>query len=186
MQTLQYITVDKTEWGGGEWAYEPDKLQWRDEATGLPCLINRGPSGALCGYVGVSPGHPAFGADYNDVDVRVHGGLTFAGPCHPGVNESSGICHVPEAGESDHVYWLGFDCCHAWDVSPAYKRFYEDFDKEHPEYAGLRRMDETYRTVDYVKEEVRGLAAQLSQQRFLLSAPRPAGSPAPDSLGRSG
>lgn len=79
MEALEYRTVDKSNWGNGPWQNEPDKCQWRDEATGLPCLIVRGPSGALCGYVGVSEGHPAFGKDYDSVAADVHGGLTFAG-----------------------------------------------------------------------------------------------------------
>jgi hypothetical protein len=65
MQTLEYRTIDKTGWGEGPWLGEPDKRQWRDPATGLPCLIVRSPSGALCGYVGVSVGHPLHGVDYS-------------------------------------------------------------------------------------------------------------------------
>ena len=83
MQTIEYRTHDKSEWGPGPWQSEPDKRQWRDEATGLPCLIVRGPSGALCGYVGVSRGHPCYGKDYDDVTVEVHWGLTFASKCAP-------------------------------------------------------------------------------------------------------
>lgn len=81
MKTIEYHRVDKSEWGDGAWQQEPDKKQWRDEATGLPCLIVRGPSGGLCGYVGVAPGHPLHGKDYDAVDADVHGGLTFAHGC---------------------------------------------------------------------------------------------------------
>lgn len=81
MQTLEYSTRDKSEWGAGPWHSEPDKRQWRDPVTGLPCLIVRGPSGALCGYVGVSSSHPLFQKDYDSADVEVHGGLTFASKC---------------------------------------------------------------------------------------------------------
>ena len=49
-----WVTIDKSSWGDGPWLAEPDKEQFADEATGLPCLIRRSPtSGALCGYVGV-------------------------------------------------------------------------------------------------------------------------------------
>lgn len=58
--------IDKSQWGDGPWQLEPDRKQWRDEATGLPCLIVRHPSmGQLCGYVGVYPGHPAYGLNYD-------------------------------------------------------------------------------------------------------------------------
>lgn len=56
METIEYRTADKSQWGEGPWTAEPDKRQWRDEATGLPCLIVRGPHGAFCGYVGVAGG----------------------------------------------------------------------------------------------------------------------------------
>ena len=83
MERIEYRgVIDKTDWLRGPWDSEPDKIQWRDEATGLPCLIVRGPAGSLCGYVGVAPGHPWHGKHYDDgCDVDVHGGLTFAHGC---------------------------------------------------------------------------------------------------------
>jgi hypothetical protein len=82
MERIEYRNViDKSEWRRGPWDNEPDKIQWQDDETGLPCLIVRGPAGALCGYVGVAPGHPWHGADYDNCDVSVHGGLTFAHGC---------------------------------------------------------------------------------------------------------
>ena len=41
------------------------------------------PLGSWCGYVGVRGNHPAAGKDYDDLDVLVHGGLTYADYCHP-------------------------------------------------------------------------------------------------------
>jgi len=82
MQRIEYRDViDKSDWSRGPWDSEPDKIQWQDEATGLPCLIVRGPVGALCGYVGVSPDHPLHGKEYDAADMEVHGGLTFADGC---------------------------------------------------------------------------------------------------------
>lgn len=160
METIRYDNViDKSSWGEGPWQDEPDKLQWQDPTTGLPCLIVRGPTGALCGYVGVSPGHPLFGTGYDHVgDVEVHGGLTFAGPCSEGADESRGICH--RAGpDEDSVWWFGFDCAHAWDLTPM----------RHPELVATgyyerfpKAVDEVYRGLDYVKAEVTNLATQLA------------------------
>lgn len=62
--------LDKSEWGEGQWTDEPDKRQWEDAATGLPCIIVRGPSGSWCSYVGVSPGHPAYGLHYDGISVE--------------------------------------------------------------------------------------------------------------------
>jgi hypothetical protein len=83
METKEYGGMDKSHWPRGPWDAEPDKVQWQDEATGLPCLIVRNGSGSLCGYVGVPPGHLAYGKDYGTgaLDVDVHGGLTFASQC---------------------------------------------------------------------------------------------------------
>lgn len=159
MQTIEYHTKDKSDWGDGPWQNEPDKRQWRDEATGLPCLIVRN-WGAWCGYVGVSRGHPLYGASYDDdraEDIDVHGGLTFAGPCRPG-NETHAICHKVEPGEDDDVWWLGFDCNQCGDFDP---------DMARGRGRGLFRTpceDETYRDIAYVTKEVQKLAAQLVER----------------------
>lgn len=157
METKEWRFIDKSGWDRGEWDDEPDKMQWQDEATGLACLIHRGPSGSLCGYVGVPPGHPLYGADYNNVDVSVHGGLTFADKCQGEAENGRGICHVPGPGEPDSVWWFGFDCAHALDYSPAYSVRY----RGNPIVA--RRAYETYRTLAYVREQVTHLAAQIAR-----------------------
>lgn len=80
--TKEYQSIDKSDWGNGPWLGEPDKKQWTDEATGYPCMAVRATvTGSLCGYVGVPESHPAFRKHYNDVDVNVHGGLTYADRC---------------------------------------------------------------------------------------------------------
>lgn len=140
--------------GPGPWQDEPDRVEWRYAM--LPCLIVRNRIGALCGYVGVSEGHPWHGRDYNDLEpgVEVHGGLTFAGECH------GMICHVPREGESDHVWWLGFDCAHAHDLMPelvSMRAFEEELRKRSPRRAP---RDDTYRDVAYVMDEVESLARQ--------------------------
>lgn len=132
----------------GAWDTEPDKRQWTDAETGLPCLIRRGPHGALCGYVGVPDGHPAFERHYDYVDVDVHGGLTYADFCS---ESEHGICHVVEPGEPDRVWWLGFDCAHSGDFCPRYS------------HRNTYSYDEQYRDFAYVTEQVQGLARQLAQ-----------------------
>lgn len=104
LETKQWTTMDKSTWGAGPWQDEPDKMQWEDEATGLPCLIVRNGSGSLCGYVGVSPAHPYFGIHYNGCtqkaqvcedegycshtpDLSAHGGITFTNFCQTPTHE---------------------------------------------------------------------------------------------------
>lgn len=162
-----YTTVDKSAWGAGPWQDEPDKLQWLDAATGYDCLVVRGPSGAICGYVGLPPEHPCHGANYESVRaprdkdgdrvwIEVHGGLTFAGLCQEDVSEDQGICHVPLPGRPDKVWWLGFDCAHAYDILPGraareVTQIYEPFTVS----------GSSYRDVGYVRREVAKLADQL-------------------------
>lgn len=218
MQTKEYRTVDKSEWGRGEWQDEPDKVQWRDEATGLPCLIVRNHGGAWCGYVGISEGHALYGKGYGDCVrpeahpageevewhhectpggmLSAHGGITFADFCssHDETDfkqwqermeqsraeaakypvgdaarrlrewgavmndfsawqekcQATGICHVPDAGEPERVWWFGFDCSHLGDASPAYDHKYG--------FGG----DSWYKDIAYVKRETTKLAAQLA------------------------
>jgi len=149
--------VDKSSWGEGPWQEEPDKINWTDAGTALPCMIVRGPSGALCGYVGVPPGHPLHGVEYEnfDVDVYAHGGITFTGECQEGEH---GICHVPEPGEPEDVWWIGFDCAHGFDVMPAI-----DADLRRVGYVGSSRhsLATAYKDVAYVTDQVRDLAQRL-------------------------
>jgi hypothetical protein len=183
----EYRTVDKSKWGEGPWQSEPDKAVWVDEATGLDCLIVRGPVGALCGYVGVAEGHPWFGKGYsyclehgpdcedswnhrNTGEVEVHGGLTFAGPCAESEDPSVHICHVPQPGRPEKVWWFGFDCAHAWDEAPGMasrdRERYEEArakgDTEGMRLWSYRDSDTTYRSVPYVEAEITSLAKQLA------------------------
>ena len=53
------------EWPQGPWLQEPDRVEWVDGYTGFTCMVLRNLVGALCGYVGVRPGHPWHGVQYN-------------------------------------------------------------------------------------------------------------------------
>lgn len=147
----QETYVDKSTWPNrGEWDNESDKLHFVDKATDIDCLIVRGPVGALCGYVAVEPNHPAYLANYNRVQVDVHGGLTYASLCA----EDGKICHVPRLGRPHDVYWLGFDCAHRGDLSPSYES----------RFIGLHG---SYRNLHYVINEVQSLARQLAKREPL-------------------
>ena len=157
--------IDRSGWSSGPWDAEPDKVQWVDATAGLDCLIVRNRIGALCGYVGVGHGHPWHGAEYGyghsvgpkEADcesycghfpaalVDVHGGLTYSDRCQPSDNPAEGICHVPEPGRPEDVWWFGFDCAHAGDLVP-----------------GMHYGGGLYWTVDMVTDEVRTLARQLA------------------------
>jgi hypothetical protein len=136
--------------GDGPWTSEPDKVVWIDEATGLDLMIHRNPMGAWCGYVGVPPGHPWHGRGYSDVDVTVHGGLTYAAACQEGDDPAEGICHIPQPGRPADVWWLGFDCAHGGlDLLPGLF-----------EHTGYSDLGGHYRDVAYVTGQCQALALQ--------------------------
>jgi hypothetical protein len=147
-------TIDKSTWPAGPWMEEPDREQWQH--AGYACLVHRGPPGVWCGYVGVDAAHPFYGKPYDECDVDVHGGLTYASKC------DGSICHVPEAGMPEDVWWLGFDCGHAGDLSPRMLAL----ELEMPElrkFAKLTMREDTYRDLAYVKAETEALARQLRE-----------------------
>jgi hypothetical protein len=149
--------VDRTGWAPGPWDGEPDKEVWIDSATDLDCMAVRNHWGAWCGYVGVPPGHPSHGKGHDEVDVEVHGGLTYANEC------AGHVCHIPAPGRPDDVWWLGFDCAHYMDRQPGMDAFNEDFFKRHPDLERSAIPRETYKPIAYVKDECARLAAQLKE-----------------------
>lgn len=154
VEAIDTTPVDRTGWGAGPWDGEPDRIEW--EHAGRPCLILRASTtGALCGYAAVDPGHPLHGVSYWDTyDLieypDVHGGLTYSDACDGGR-----ICHIPQPGKPDEVWWFGFDCGHHMDISPAVIC-------RHPEIkVGDGTYGETYKPVAYVQAEVNRLAEWL-------------------------
>lgn len=136
-------TYDKSKWAKGSWDNEPDRMDFIH--AGFSCFILRNMNGNWCGYVGVPSTHSAYMKDYNDVDVNVHGGLTYADKCQ------DHICHVPEAGMPDDVWWLGFDTGHYGDMSPMIEFLFQ--------HGG------EYRNMDYTISETKQLAEQLEQMK---------------------
>lgn len=155
-----------------EWETEPDEL-WINECV---CL-RRSHLGHWCGYVGVGLSHPLYGKQPEDLvpkpdsfDAReydtvrtpviplmlfasredleagltrldlaldVHGGVTWAGPAHWGASP---------------LWWIGFDCGHANDMSPETNSYYDN-----EELLAFKK----YRNLEYAKKEVLGLARQI-------------------------
>lgn len=105
----------------------------RDEGTfvshGYWCEIKRHPTlKSLCGYVLIGKTHPYWTID---IDIEVHGGITF-----------------------DDGVKLGFDCAHMGDLVPARHKYVGM--GMHP-----RDTKSVYRNWAFVTEELNRLAAQL-------------------------
>lgn len=146
-------TDDKATWLPGPWQTEPDRAEWRH--NGIPCLITRAIwcGGNLCGYVAVSPGHPWHGRPAEKVPASAHGGITYAEKC------AGHICHVPEPGESDNVWWIGFDCAHAFDYCPRLMSTLAACGERASRPLDIVPL--VYRDWAYVIAEVTGLAQQV-------------------------
>lgn len=137
--------LDMSNWPyRGEWDNEPYRISWVDKETGYNCLAKRGPFGAWCGYVAVSSNHAFYKQSYNNVNVDVHGDLTYANECSGDPDE--GICHLESPGE-EPVFWFGFDCSHCYDFIPSYTSHFN--------------QNGIYRNKAYVIAEIDSLSKQL-------------------------
>lgn len=139
-------TIDRSKWFHGPWDNEPDRTTWTDAGTGVVCVAIRQDTGYWCGYIGVDKNHPWFGNRELDEkpEVRVHGGVTYA---------RAGNQAVPGRNvlyKSQDFWWIGFDCAHSGDISPAY------FTKDASDLA----IWDGYRDLPYVREQCAKLARQ--------------------------
>ena len=122
----------------------PEDILSKGEHHGFEWMVIHNGSGYRCGYMRVPLGHPWHGKSYNDLNVEVHGGLTFARADVP--------CDAPGA---DTDWWLGFDCAHAFDAPDP------ELPQERPPYV-LRPLfsDCEIRTQEYVEAECKSLCQQ--------------------------
>ena len=131
----------------GPWSGEPNRVEFTH--AGFLCILHRGNCGAWCGYVGLPPSHPAYGKGYDDVDVDVHGGLTYADHCQ------DHVCHQDLNDPNDKRYWLGFDCAHFMDLTPSEVDIAAKYALS-PEPLGV------YRNLAYARRETKRLAKRLA------------------------
>lgn len=172
----EYVSAENT---NPVWLSEPDRLELSH--AGMRCLIIRHHTfHHLCGYVEIPKEHPLYGVGYSEnaeclvgalrelmnerfspndkrlsmlnllnvsfgmqIDpcpasvFKVHGGITFSGT-------------YKDLSKDPKSWFYGFDCAHFGDVSPYFAHL-EIYAPEHE-----------YRSMDYVVEECKWLAEQLS------------------------
>lgn len=164
----------------GPWSVEPDVEVFKH--ANYRCVVYRHPSlFHLCGYVGIPKSHPLYGIGYSrpskhlerklkklkkaksfewsmprglaalfggdlaptpEIVFDVHGGVTYAGESFQ-----------PIQSPVKTLWFFGFDCAHAGDLSPSSQYWFGD-ERSAPNW-------ETYRDVGYVKKECARLADQL-------------------------
>lgn len=118
--------------------------------AGYPAVVVVQPMGHRCGYVQIPKDHPAAELQYEDIELDVHGGLTY------GTINSEGTV-------------FGFDCGHSCDkpdmnlMSESSKQVYEKFRK--PDY--LFYLDKsdfaTIKSLDFCVAECEKMAEQFKQ-----------------------
>lgn len=141
------ILYNKSEWVEGPWQHEADLIRWMDVTTNLPCIIIREEhSGIFCGYVAVNYQHPLYQTYLSDPTyhfIDVHGGVTFA----DWIPAQDQWVSPPQ-----RRWWIGFDCFGEFDFSP------------------LKTVDDNprieYRTEEYVREQLSGMAQQLQMMEY--------------------
>lgn len=111
-------------------------------------------------YKRIRNDHPTYECGWKldhspEARIEIHGGLTYSGFCDGGR-----ICHMAKEGEPDNVYWFGFDCAHAGDVSPGMSAFRDQFN-----LSFLGEYPDKYRDVSYVQAETNRLAQQLASMK---------------------
>lgn len=142
------------------WKTEPNRLTWYDDYTGLRCHIVRHPDGHLCGFVRI-PGKFASKFSrkvpdikhwlFHDLDLTPHVGVTLYSIPQP-----------KDGTKKEKGRWIGFECDNYFDYSP---------------YSPQKgQFEDNYKTMKYVKSEVRNLAAKLHYHLHhlgLINAVRP-------------
>jgi hypothetical protein len=114
---------------------KPSVLEKKWVYKGLKCAVIFVRQSHRCGYVGLKKDHPYYGKDYDEIDVDVHGGLTF------------GDFGDDKFLDKD-LYWLGFDCAHLGDKTLG-SSFADD--------------NERFWTLEEVVKETEKLADQLAK-----------------------
>ena len=121
---------------------EGDFEEWIDPYSNYMCRISRNLHFQTWnGYVRLPKEHPCFGKGYDDIDVNVHGGLTYSDSYFPTHTNNT----------PDGYWWLGFDTGHAWDRQP---RIFIHFPPYH-------FRENVYRDKDYMIKEVTELVKRL-------------------------
>lgn len=156
-----WTTIGKTGWAAGPWRAEPDRVQWTDPLSDLPCLITRHPEyGCLLGYVAVPPGDPLHGAAAEQVPVVVPRTITFTGP-----TADLGTLSPADIPPCDMAapWWIGFGAFSAWDAYPGDTAMWNLLGVAGGDiHQGAAKPIAEYRSIAYMTAGCRLLAMQLA------------------------
>jgi hypothetical protein len=118
---------------------EGDELQWDYTCSNgviIHCSIHRNDVKSLCGYITLTKDSSLYGVDYDDINIRAHGGITY------------------NAYDKDENWVIGFDCGHYGDLTPYFLLKDDKFARF--------TQDGIYRDMEYVKAQCESMAEQAS------------------------
>lgn len=149
-----FTKEQKTEFfGEGLWVDEPDRVLF--EHLGIECILRRviclEPNGYyfgghICGYCILPLGHPLENKSFEDIDLSVHGGITY----------------VEKFKNTDQTV-IGFDCGHLGDLLPSMLKYRKEKSLSENKIPYVGFIKENYKDMDYVMEECKKMAKQISE-----------------------
>ena len=125
---------------------------------GFQCCVIFHQLGHRCGYVKVPYWHPAYEKNWDELDIKCHGGITYASHILLGKTHTSG-------------WWIGFDCAHFDDI-PDIQTIIKYFGGTNEERDILNFLDNldngqnnfgSVKTLDYCIQECKNIVDQLQQ-----------------------
>lgn len=134
-------------------------LEYKSVYKDFPYAVLFMPGCYRCGYVGIPTGNSFYENSVGDLGfIECHGGITYAEYRLLGI-------------ESSNIWWIGFDCAHAYDgydIETAESYFGDDPDWK--KTVGSQTMQEYYKRVNgeyefqsmgYVKSECQKIIDQI-------------------------
>jgi hypothetical protein len=136
-----------TWWGNGEWVEEPDSAVFNYKNYQCKCVrimalegIGEYFGGHWCGYICIPKDHAWYGKERDGIDCNIHGGITYS-------------------EEEEDGFWIGFDCAHAYDMSPSINMIMQK--RNIPgEKVIISFLNPTYKNLNYVIQECKKLVDQ--------------------------
>ena len=107
--------------------------------AGYPAIVVAISRGHRCGFVQLPDNHPCSGKDCDDLEISVHGGVTYS---------------------EGNVF--GFDCAHYMDAQDV--TIMDDYHKKlYSTYPGYRKKVGTVKTTEFCSAECESMAAQFKR-----------------------
>lgn len=127
-------------------------VEERFEYKGFPCVVLFMPMGFRNGYVGLPKGHKYYGKEFDFIPVGCHCGLTYS---------DNSLHHQTDTD----IWWIGFDCghcCDGFDLKKLDEYFGNRIENQiMRDYHKMINEEHEFRTVEYVKENCKGIVDQL-------------------------